>query len=212
MISVIVVDDHPIVRHGLTTLLGLQEDIVLVGEAGDAETALRLIAEQQPAVVLLDLRLPGMSGVELMQHARAQGISTRFLVLTTYATDAYLDPALEAGASGYLLKDALPEDLLRAIRSLASGGAAIEPRIAARLIERISRPASDSLSQREQAILQLLVDGLNNKAIAAQLMLSEHTVKYYMSGILAKLNVSTRSAAIKVAFQRGLIMLPDESE
>ena len=207
MIRVIVVDDHPIVRHGLTTILKIQRDIEVVGEAADGAEAVQQIVAHRPDVVLLDLRLPEFSGVEVMRQIRALALPVRFLVLTTYDTDAYLGPALAAGANGYLLKDAMPDELLRAVRALAQGGGALEPGVAARLLERVSESGSEALSARELDVLKLLVGGAGNKAIAVRLTLSENTVKYHVGNILSKLNVQSRSEAVAVAIQRGLVEL-----
>lgn len=205
MIRVLVVDDHPVVRHGLVAMLRYAPEIEVVGEAPDGVEALRLIAETRPDVVLLDLRMPQLSGVEVMRQARAAGAQTRFLVLTTYDTDEYIGPALAAGAQGYLLKDTPPEELLRAIGSLMHGRAALEAGVAARLLARVATPAADELSARELEVLQLLVRGDSNKAIAAQLDLSEHTIKTHLSRIFEKLGVRSRTEAATLALQRGLV-------
>jgi DNA-binding NarL/FixJ family response regulator len=206
MISVLVVDDHPVVRHGLVAMLRYAPDLEVLGEAADGATALRLLGELRPDVVLLDLRLPQLSGVEVMQQAKSLGLVTRFLVLTTYDTDEYIGPALAAGAQGYLLKDSPPEDLLRAIRSLMLGHAALEPAVAARLLARVaSGPATDELSTRELEVLRLLVSGASNKELAARLELSEHTIKSHLSHIFEKLGVKSRTEAATVALQRGLV-------
>ena len=208
MIQVLVVDDHPVVRHGLVSMLRWEKDIEIVGEAGDGLEALRLILERRPDVVLLDLRLPGLSGVEVMRQVRAQAPEVRFLVLTTYDTDEYIGPALAAGARGYLLKDVTPDDLARAVRSLMQGKAALEPGVAARVLERMSEgERGDELSPREMEVLQLLVAGASNKAIAAQLALTENTVKSHISHIFDKLGVQSRAEAVAAALQRGLVPL-----
>ena len=151
MINVLVVDDHPVVRHGLVSILRWEKDMNIVGEAADGEAALRLILELRPDVVLLDLRLPRLSGVEVMQRARVEAPEVRFLVLTTYDSDEYIGPALAAGAKGYLLKDVTPEELGRAVRSLMQGGAALEPTVAARVLERIAGEHRDTRRRRQQA-------------------------------------------------------------
>jgi DNA-binding NarL/FixJ family response regulator len=206
MIRVLVVDDHPVVRHGLIAILGYEHDIAVAGDAADGEEAVRLILERRPDVVLLDLRLPKLSGIEVMRHVRAQAPEVRFLVLTTYDTDEYIGPALAAGAQGYLLKDALPEELARGIRSVMRGGAALEPEVAARLIERMAEgERGDELSGRELEVLRLLAAGASNKAVATQLNLSENTVKTHISRIFAKLGVQSRAEAVAVALRRGLV-------
>jgi len=205
---VLVVDDHPVVRHGLTTILRWEPDLEIVGEAADGEAALRLILEQRPDVVLLDLRLPRLSGVEVMRQARAQAPEVRFLVLTTYDTDSYIGPALAAGAQGYLLKDASPDELARGVRALMAGGAALEPAVAARLLERLGESDnSGGLSDREREVLGLLVDGASNKGIAHQLRLSENTVKAHISHIFDKLGVQSRAEAVAAALLRGILPL-----
>lgn len=206
VIRVVVVDDHPIVRHGLVSLLEQKPDIDLVGEAADGAEAVQVILAAQPDVVLLDLRMPIMSGVDVMRHAREHGSTARFLVLTTYDSDEYIGPAISAGAQGYLLKDSEPDELLQAIRSLVRGGAALESSIAARLLERVTQPhEEESLSARELDVLRLLVSGASNKAIAVRLMLSENTVRSHVSHILQKLNAQSRGEAVAIALRRGLV-------
>jgi DNA-binding NarL/FixJ family response regulator len=208
MIRVLVVDDHPVVRQGLMAILRWEQDIELVGEASDGAEAVRLILEQQPDVVLLDLRLPQLSGVEVMRRVKGHAPTTRFLVLTTYDTDEYIVPALAAGAHGYLLKDAEPDELSRAIHALMQGGAALEPRVAALVLEQLSQEeSSEGLSEREMDVLRLLPSGSSNKLIAIQLGLSENTVKSHISHIFAKLGVQSRAEAVSTAMQRGLLPL-----
>jgi DNA-binding NarL/FixJ family response regulator len=205
-IRVLVVDDHPVVRHGLAAILRYEAGMDVVGEAADGEEALALIRERRPAVVLLDLRLPRRSGIEVMKQARAEGLPCRFLVLTTYDTDEYITPALAAGAHGYLLKDATPDELARGVRSVVQGHAALEAGVATRLLERMAEGArGDELSPRELDVLRLLVSGAGNKAIAAGLDLSENTVKTHLSRIFAKLGVQSRAEAVAIALQRGLV-------
>lgn len=200
-IRVLVVDDHPVVRHGLVAILRYETGIDVVGEAADGAAALAQILASAPDVVLLDLRLPTLSGVDVMLQARASGSVSRFLVLTTYDTDAYIAPALAAGARGYLLKDAMPDELARAIRSLLRSGAALTPAVAARLLDR----SDDGLSERELDVLTLLVSGATNKSIAAELGISENTIKTHLSHIFDKLAVQSRAEAVAAALQRGLV-------
>ncbi|NNJ10104.1 response regulator transcription factor [Chloroflexales bacterium ZM16-3] len=205
MIQVIVVDDHPVVRHGIVAMLRYEEDIEVVGDAADGAEGLRLIGELQPDVVLLDLRMPQLSGVEVMQQARARGYTSRFLVLTTYDTDEYIAPALSAGAQGYLLKDTPPEELVRAVRMLMQGRAALEPGVAARMLARMAESPADELSARELEVLRLLARGDSNKEIAAQLTISENTIKTHLSRIFDKLDARSRTEAVTIAMQRGLL-------
>lgn len=208
MIRVLVVDDHPVVRHGLTAIMRYEPDMEIVGEAADGQEAVQLILEQRPDVVLLDLRLPHLSGIEVMRAVRPEAPTVRFLVLTTYDTDSYIAPALAAGAQGYLLKDASPDELARGVRAVVQGGAALEPGVAARLLGRIADGESvEALSARELEVLRLLVAGASNKAIAQQLVLSENTVKSHLSHIFGKLAVQSRAEAVAVALQRGLVPL-----
>ncbi len=206
MIRLVVVDDHPVVRHGLVSMLRYEPDMQVVGEAGDGVAAVARILEQLPDIVLLDLNLPQQSGIEVMKQVRVRAPQIRFLVLTTYDTDEYIVPALQAGAQGYLLKDATPDELTRAVRSLVAGGAALQPGVAAKLLENLSGPKDgEELSPRELEVLRLLVAGASNKALAAQLGLSENTVKSHLSHIFSKLNVQSRAEAVAVALQSGLV-------
>ena len=206
MIRVLVVDDHPVVRHGLMAILRWEQDMELVGEAADGAEAVRMILDHQPDVVLLDLRLPQLSGVEVMRRVRGKAPGTRFLVLTTYDTDEYIAPALAAGANGYLLKDAEPDELSRAIHALMQGGAALEPKVAAHVLGHLADDeAGDGLSEREMDVLRLLPSGSSNKTIAAQLGLSENTVKSHISHLFSKLGVQSRAEAVSAAMQRGLL-------
>lgn len=208
MIRLVVVDDHPVVRHGLVSMLGYEKDLQVVGEAANGQDAVKVILEQKPDVTLLDLRLPDFSGIEVMKQVRAQWSPTRFLVLTTYDTDEYIIPALSNGAQGYLLKDTSPDELVRAIHSIAQGGAALQSGVAARFLENVSAQKSgEELSERELEVLRLLVSGASNKSIAAHLDLSENTIKSHLSHIFGKLGVQSRAEAVSVALSRGLVPL-----
>ncbi len=204
MIRLVVVDDHPVVRHGLVSMLRYEKDMQVVGEAGDGAEAVRVILEHAPDVVLLDLRLPLLSGIEVMKQVHPTLREVRFLVLTTFDTDEYILPALSAGAQGYLLKDTTPDELTRAIRSLAAGGSPLEPAVAAKLLTSMG-DKPDDLSAREMDVLKLLVAGASNKAIAAQLNVSENTVKSHLSHIFGKLQVQSRAEAVAVALQKGIV-------
>jgi DNA-binding NarL/FixJ family response regulator len=209
LIRVLVDEDHPVVRHGLVSLLRYEPTIKVLGAAEDGAQAVELIMELQPDVVLLDLRLPRLGGVEVMQQIRSQGLATRFLALTTYDTDQYIAPALAAGAQGHLLKDATPEELARGIQAVMQGGAALEPSVAARILGRMQEEnPADELSAREREVLSLLVAGVSNKQIAAQLNLSENTIKTHLSRIFAKLNAQSRAEAVATALTKGLVSPP----
>jgi DNA-binding NarL/FixJ family response regulator len=195
----------------LVAMLGYEPDIEVVGDAADGEEAVEAILELQLDVVLLDLRLPKLSGIEVMRQVRLQWPQTiplpiRFLVLTTYDTDQYIAQALAAGAQGYLLKDATPDELAQAVRSLMRGGAQLTPEVAAPILERTHyEERADELSARELQVLQLLVSGDTKKAIAKQLHLSQNTIKTHLRHIFSKLDVQSR--AVAVGRKRGLVSL-----
>jgi DNA-binding NarL/FixJ family response regulator len=204
-IRVLVVDDHPVVRHGLLALLRYEPEFEIAGDAADGEEAVAAVLEYKPDVVLLDLRLPRLSGVEVMLQARAKGSTSRFLVLTTYDSDDDITRALAAGAKGYLLKDATSHELMQAIREVMRGNAALEPSVAARVLARMHDSPADELSAREIDVLQRMVRGESNRAIAVALHVSENTVKTHVSHIFAKLAVQSRAEAVVVALRRGLV-------
>lgn len=207
-ISVMIVDDHPMVREGLRSFLEAQEDIEVVGEAGSGEEAIQAAARLTPGVVLMDLVMPGMDGITALAQVRRVSPATEVLVLTSFADDSKVFPALRAGASGYMLKTATSDELVAAIRSLSRGEPALHPDIARRLM-RGSPQASlsdtpDELTAREMEVLALLAQRLSNKEIAAELSVAEKTVKTHVSNILAKLGLASRVEAARYARERGI--------
>jgi two-component system, NarL family, response regulator LiaR len=208
-IRVLIADDHAVVRQGLRTFLELQEDIEVVGDAADGEAALAGVERFEPDVVLMDLVMPGVGGVEAIRRLRTLRPETRVLVLTSFLDDEKLFPAVRAGAAGYLLKDVDPSELVRAIRTVADGEALLHPAVAARLMEEFSdteRPvAEEALTAREREVLLLIARGLPNKQIALELGIAEKTVKTHVSSILSKLGLTDRTQAALYAVRAGLI-------
>jgi len=204
-IRLLVVDDHPVVRNGLCSLFDHDPEFDVLGEAGDGAEAVRLAQELRPDVILMDLRMPGMDGVTAITELTSRGVNARVLVLTTYDTDSHVLPAIEAGATGYLLKDAPRAELVRAVRAAAHGEAVLAPAVAARLMSRVRSPAAGPLSQRELEVLELVAAGTTNREAAARLFITEATVKTHLLNIYAKLGVSDRAAAVAEAFNRGLL-------
>jgi DNA-binding NarL/FixJ family response regulator len=204
-IRLLIVDDHPVVRDGLTGMFAADPGFEVLGEAADGAEALRLAQTLRPDVILMDLRMPGMDGATAIGELARRGIPARVLVLTTYDTDSYVLPAIEAGATGYLLKDAPREELLRAVRAAAHGEAVLASSVAARLMSRFRAPAAGPLSQRELQVLELVAAGSTNRGAAATLFISEATVKSHLLNIYGKLGVSDRAAAVAEAFNRGLL-------
>ncbi|GAA1973240.1 response regulator transcription factor [Catenulispora subtropica] len=207
MIRVLLVDDHPVVRRGLRAVLADLPEIELVGEAADGAEALEVLDRERPDIVLMDLQMgSGMHGVEATRRIAARPDPPAVLILTTYSTDADILAAVEAGAAGYLLKDAPPEDLAAAVRAAARGETVLAPPVAARLLGRVraDRPA---LSQREVEILELVAEGLANRQISRRLFISEATVKTHLVHVFGKLGVDSRTAAVAAAVQAGLIRL-----
>ncbi|MDM7854973.1 response regulator [Cellulomonas alba] len=204
MITLLVVDDHPVVRDGLTGMLASDPDFDVVGQAADGAEAVRLARTLRPDVVLMDLRMPGTDGVAAIAELTRLGVPSRVLVLTTYDADAYVVPAIEAGATGYLLKDAPRDELLRAVRAAARGESVLAPSVAGRLMHRVRTPGAGPLSPRELQVLELVAAGRSNHEAAADLFISEATVKTHLLNIYAKLGVGDRAAAVAEAFHRGL--------
>jgi DNA-binding NarL/FixJ family response regulator len=212
-VRVVIADDQALVRSGFRLILEGRPDLEVVGEAADGGAAVALVAELTPDVILLDIRMPGMDGIEATRQIVASGSRTRILVLTTFDLDEYVHGAIRAGASGFLLKDVRPPDLVDAIRVVASGNALLGPAAVARLLARFP-PASTSatpdpglvgtLTEREAEILRLLACGLSNAEIASTLVVSETTVKTHVSNLLRKLGVRDRVQAVIAAFDAGL--------
>jgi DNA-binding NarL/FixJ family response regulator len=208
-IRVLVVDDHAVVREGLRTFLELQEGIEVVGEASDGEEAIERAAEADPDVVLMDLVMPRLDGVEAMRRLRARQPRARVIVLTSFHDDERLLPAIQAGAAGYLLKNVEPRELARAVRAAHAGEALLDPSVAARLVGTIAtgpdaRP-HDRLTPREHQVLELIGAGRSNKLIARELGISEKTVKAHVGQVLSKLGVSDRTQAALYAERAGLL-------
>ncbi len=204
-IRLIIADDHPVVRDGLRGMLESQPDFEIVGEAPDGAAAIRLAVEFEAQVVLMDLRMPVMDGVTAIREIKALRPGVQVLVLTTYDSDADILPAVEAGATGYLLKDTTREELYRAIRAARRGEPVLAPAVARRLMGRIRAPAEEKLSSRELEVLQLVAEGASNSDIASRLHVSQATVKSHLIHIFGKLGVSDRTAAVTVALQRGIL-------
>jgi DNA-binding NarL/FixJ family response regulator len=197
-----IVDDHPVVRDGLRGMFDHVDDIEVVAEASDGFEALAMARRARPHVVLMDLRMPGLDGVGAIERLRADHPEIKVIVLTTYDTDADVTRAMAAGVAGYLLKDAPREELHRAVRTAAAGGAILAPSIASALIR---GPAAQQPSPRELEVLRLVARGAANKEIARTLLISETTVKTHLKHVFAKLGVESRAAAVVVAMERGLL-------
>ncbi len=206
-IRLLIVDDHPVVRNGLTGMFSGDDGFVVVGEASNGAEALTLAAALAPDVILMDLRMPRMDGVSAIAELTGRGDPARVVVLTTYDTESDVLPAIEAGATGYLLKDAPPAELFRAVRAAARGEAVLSPSVATRLLGQVRAPAPEqpTLSPREFEVLELVARGTGNKEAAAKLFISEATVKTHLLHIYAKLGVNDRAAAVAEAFERGLL-------
>ncbi len=206
MIRVLIVDDHPVVREGLAAVLEDTKDIRVVGALGSAEEALASVGAGPPDVVLLDLELPGMNGVDAIPGLTAAAPRSRIIVLTAYDTEERVLGALKAGAAGYLLKGAGAAEIVQAIRAVAAGGSYLTPRVAARVVARVNAPRrSGTLSDRERQVLRLVARGRANKQIARDLGITERTVKFHMTSIFNKLGADNRAQAIAIAAERGLL-------
>lgn len=207
MIRILVVDDHPIVRQGLVATLEDEPDFEVVGAASSAEDGLRLAEQHRPDLVLLDLELPGLNGIEAIPRLQAASPATRILVFTAYDTDERVLDAVRAGAGGYLLKGAAVAEIAAAIRTVAGGGTALAPSAAARLANAVRAPrgAGPLLTAREREVLRLIAQGLPGKQIAGALGITERTVKFHTAALIRKLGADNRAQAVALAAQRGLL-------
>lgn len=210
-ISLLLTDDHAIVRQGIRVFLELQPDLVVVGEADSGEAAVRKAAELAPDVVLMDLVMPGMDGVEATRQVKQVSPHSQIIVLTSYHEDEYIFPALRAGALSYVLKDVGPDELADTVRKAARGESVLHPRVASRVVQELRGAKRDTpnlftdLSDRELEVLRLIADGLSNAEIADRLVISEKTVKGHVSNILSKLHMMDRTQAAVFAWQQGLV-------
>lgn len=204
-LRIILADDHTVMRAGLVALLGSEPTVDIVGEAGDGREAVRLVERLRPDVALLDLRMPVLDGVGATTEIVAGPTGTRVLILTTYETDADIERGVEAGATGYLLKDATREQLVDAIHAASRGETVLAPRVAQRLVARMRRPVPVTLTAREAEVLDAVADGLSNGEIGRRLFIGEATVKTHLLRIFAKLDVNDRTRAVVVAMNGGLL-------
>jgi DNA-binding NarL/FixJ family response regulator len=205
LLRIVLADDHTVMREGIAALLAGEPTVTVVGAAGDGKEAVDLVARLEPDLVLLDLRMPVLDGVAATAEITASGTRTRVLILTTYDTDSDIERAVEAGAIGYLLKDATREQLIDAIHAAARGETVLAPRVAERLVARMRRPTPVTLTARERQVLNAVADGLSNADIGRHLVIGEATVKTHLLRIFAKLDVSDRTRAVVVAMERGLL-------
>ncbi len=201
-IRVLIADDHSLVRHGLAAIINMEEDTAVVGEAGDGEEAIALWRELRPDVVLMDLRMPRLEGVEAIKRIRSEDPHAAIIVLTTFDHDEDIYAGLRAGAKAYLLKDVEPEELFRCIRTVHAGEAYLQSKVAVRLAQRVH---DESLTGREEQILKLLAEGKSNRAIGQALFITESTVKSHLKSLFVKLDVTSRAEAVALAARRGLV-------
>lgn len=208
MIPVLVVDDHPVVRHGMAAMLDLHDDMTVVGEAADGDAAIAEVDRLQPDVVLMDLRMPGTDGATATAEICRRHPAARVLVVTTYETDVDILRAVEAGATGYVLKDTPVTELTAAVRAAARGETVLAPSVASRLMGRLRSPGPDTLTTRELEVLGCVARGLSNAEVGRELFIAEATVKTHLLRAFAKLGVDDRTAAVTVAIERGYLPAP----
>jgi len=211
-IKILIADDHPVVREGLSSMLSRERDIQVVGEAENGTKAIKKAGELQPDIILMDLRMPEVDGVEAMRQIKVKNPDMKFIVLTTYDNDEYIFKGIEAGARAYLLKDAPREELFEAIRAVYRGESLIQPAVAGKVLDRLAElsrqmRAPEVLSEREVEVLMLIAKGTGNKLIATSLCIGESTVKTHIQSIFQKLGVSDRTEAVTEAIKKGIIHL-----
>ncbi|MCX6004237.1 MAG: response regulator transcription factor [Chloroflexi bacterium] len=212
VIKIVIVDDHPVVREGIGSMLKREPDFKIVGEASNGLEAVEKVRELAPDVVLMDLRMPELDGVEAMIKIKAENTDVKFIILTTFSDDEYIFRGIAAGARAYLLKDAPREELFKAIRAVSKGESLIQPVVASKVLDRLfelskKTPASETLSEREIEVLRLMAKGFSNKDIADQLSITQSTVKTHITSIFQKLDVTTRTEAVTNALRKGIIKL-----
>lgn len=212
VIKILIVDDHPVVREGISAMLKREPDFKIIGEASNGREAIDRARELEPDVVLMDLRMPEIDGVEAITRIKAEKPEIKFIILTTYSDDEYIFKGIAAGARAYLLKDAPREELFRAIRTVSRGESLIQPVVASKVLDRLAElskitTSPEALSEREIEVLNLMAKGVSNKDIADQLSITQSTVKTHITSIFQKLNVTTRTEAVTTALKKGIIQL-----
>ena len=216
MIKVLIVDDHAIVRKGIIALLETEKDIQVVGEASDGSQAITMADQLKPDMIIMDLVMPGVNGIDAIRQITTQDQTAKILVLTSFATDDKVFPALKAGALGYLLKDSNPQELLDAIRQVSKGESWLHPSVAKKVLKELTHTSAPSnleeLTERETEVLKLVAHGMSNREIADQLVISEATVRTHVSSLLAKLHLASRTQAALFALREGLASLGQDKE